>query len=271
MGGRRKTDSELLETSVRASPSASSRARADLEYYLQIRDAKLARQRAKYHENPGPTNERSLANYRANRTQVLPRMRARVKRVRSELISLLGEVCAFCGEQDASVLRVDHKAPILRRGRQVSGTTMGGILAALKKGTENPFNLQLLCANCHNRKTRTERLSLFHHAEGFEYKARKSNARVWNELRKVLGDTCAHCGERDPAVLVVDHVVARGGRWSSPRDTGPTSTLAAIRAGRVSPSALQILCCNCHARKTAAESRMRSSAAGLPARATNPT
>jgi 5-methylcytosine-specific restriction endonuclease McrA len=76
----------------------------------------------------------------------------RTANARARLLKILGPFCAFCGETDDVLLEIDHKAPI--RSRERRGPVP--ILLALRTGRENPFNLQVLCANCHTRKTKTE-------------------------------------------------------------------------------------------------------------------
>jgi 5-methylcytosine-specific restriction endonuclease McrA len=85
---------------------------------------------------------------------------------RARLFEMLGPFCDFCGESDLVVLTIDHKVPVRHPGRR--GPSAHSILAALRAGRENPFNLHVLCANCHQRKTTTERLpqALIARAEG---------------------------------------------------------------------------------------------------------
>ena len=62
---------------------------------------------------------------------------------------LLGGKCALCGETDLEILEFDHIVPYQPRER--TGVTITRIL----KGDTD--NVQLLCANCHLRKSKTER------------------------------------------------------------------------------------------------------------------
>lgn len=237
MGRARKSDSDLLRTSVRAT-SESARSRSDLDYYVRTRERKLAHQRELY---------------RANRVANIRRAQKHNDLAWRILSELIGDQCVVCGEADPIVLNVDHKAPLLRAGRRATSGPASSILVRLRDGRENPFNLQVLCANCHARKTAAERRYLFPNPVGRESTHRKSLTKVRAKLHDALGGVCSFCGESDATVLVVDHKISRGGRSNDKRDTGPSSTLAALRNGRESPFSLQLLCANCHARKTAME------------------
>lgn len=75
---------------------------------------------------------------------------------RQKLLDLLGPFCGFCGETDKAVLQFDHKIPMMYPpGKRP--TNPGVLLKAIENGTESPFNLHVLCANCHMRKTGIER------------------------------------------------------------------------------------------------------------------
>lgn len=69
------------------------------------------------------------------------------KKLRSELIKLLGGKCVVCGETNEDFLEFDHIKPL--RGKR-----RGNILMEVKN---NPELFQLLCANHHRRKTSNER------------------------------------------------------------------------------------------------------------------
>jgi 5-methylcytosine-specific restriction endonuclease McrA len=68
---------------------------------------------------------------------------------------ILGNKCVYCGEKDKWVLEIDHIKPIRRA---IRGSFVGKTLyrAILNGKTEN---LQLLCANCHKRKTILEQMN----------------------------------------------------------------------------------------------------------------
>jgi len=72
-----------------------------------------------------------------------------------ELLEMLGPFCNLCGESDPSVLQFDHIAPLYKHER----SRTSDLLALLRSGEESPFNLQVLCANCHARKTNQDRIN----------------------------------------------------------------------------------------------------------------
>jgi 5-methylcytosine-specific restriction endonuclease McrA len=74
---------------------------------------------------------------------------------KEKLLALFGPFCSLCGESDEAVLMVDHVCPIRApRGGQAIGPSP--TLGRLGSGKESPFNIQILCANCHMRKTRVD-------------------------------------------------------------------------------------------------------------------
>jgi 5-methylcytosine-specific restriction endonuclease McrA len=90
----------------------------------------------------------------------------RNERIKARLLVSLGTFCVFCGETDPVVLEVDHIIPHPR----VQGLRKGFpvLLAQLRREDESPFNLQVICANCHARKTKMERVA------GYGFPARQS-------------------------------------------------------------------------------------------------
>lgn len=68
---------------------------------------------------------------------------------RRHAIYLLGGCCVMCGEADLIVLQIDHIKPVGRvNGRRVESTQ-----GAVKSVIDGKPGYQLLCANCHVRKT----------------------------------------------------------------------------------------------------------------------
>ncbi len=85
------------------------------------------------------------------------RKRERYERVRESLLEVLGPFCKLCGETDTGVLVFDHTAPIGHKSHRYAYGNAERLKLNLLRGKENPFNLQVLCANDHTRKTRDER------------------------------------------------------------------------------------------------------------------
>lgn len=79
---------------------------------------------------------------------------------RSQAVIMLGGECAKCG-YNASIyaLDIDHVTPHLKGIKKYANG--GGLARAIAKGYISTDGLQLLCANCHAIKTRTEDKKLF--------------------------------------------------------------------------------------------------------------
>lgn len=71
---------------------------------------------------------------------------------REQAIALLGGECVVCGMDDHDVLEFDHIAPLLRRttGIKGKGDTANNVI----RDEDRLTNFQLLCSNCHTKKTR---------------------------------------------------------------------------------------------------------------------
>lgn len=68
---------------------------------------------------------------------------------------MLGGACVVCGEEDVSVLQFDH----IRGDGHCEGVGRAGLYAVrwvLAHPAEASVKYQLLCANCHMRKTAKE-------------------------------------------------------------------------------------------------------------------
>jgi len=129
------------------------------ECYYEKRKERY-RQDSKFREI---SKERSKIYWRKNREKCLQKYKEwyrknwdklRLQRVtkinleRESLIKMLGGKCKVCSIKDFIVLEFDHIKPILNAERNFSN-----ILREVKK---YPEKFQLLCANCHRRKTLNE-------------------------------------------------------------------------------------------------------------------
>jgi 5-methylcytosine-specific restriction endonuclease McrA len=116
-------------------------------WYQKLSDSRrrvvIARS-AKWRRN-NPQRELSMARIRGRRY---------LARRRITLLELLGAFCRFCGETDDAVLVFDHIIPV---GHKARGVRAGSdLLCLMRRGLLSPFSIQVLCANCHARKTRME-------------------------------------------------------------------------------------------------------------------
>lgn len=86
------------------------------------------------------------------------------KKKRLEAINKMGGECINCGIDDADVLEFDHIVPVLRR---TNGVTTRGDSWKQVLAHPNPDEIfQLLCANCHTKKTRFNKEHCLPEAKG---------------------------------------------------------------------------------------------------------
>jgi hypothetical protein len=78
------------------------------------------------------------------------------QRVRAKALSLLGGRCVVCGEDDPTVLDIDHKLGGGTQERR-AGRHHRQLWRALINGTEDVKLYQILCANDHRRKDASKR------------------------------------------------------------------------------------------------------------------
>ena len=86
------------------------------------------------------------------------------KKKRLEAISKMGGHCINCGIDDADVLEFDHIVPVLRRTNGV--TTRGDSWKQVLAHPKPDEIFQLLCANCHTKKTRLNKEHTLPDAKG---------------------------------------------------------------------------------------------------------
>lgn len=91
-----------------------------------------------------------------------------------------------------------------------------------------------------------------------EVKQRQHRRDRFRALR-AIGGKCVHCGISDPLVLQFDHINGQGdarrrreGRIRGSKGSS-RSLICQILYGGIDRSTLQVLCANCHSRKTYAE------------------
>lgn len=73
------------------------------------------------------------------------------KKQRESAIQILGGACKVCGMDDQDVLEFDHILPLLRRS---SGHKIRDVYKEVLRHPSPQDDFQLLCANCHTKKTR---------------------------------------------------------------------------------------------------------------------
>lgn len=108
------------------------------------------------------SHRKEYAEYREkNRSKIADRQMLYNASNKEQLLRLLGSSCAVCGESDPIVLQVDHIKPLLRAKREGSQGGFATIMMKIRTGKEDRSNLQVLCANCHARKTSRERQTVW--------------------------------------------------------------------------------------------------------------
>jgi hypothetical protein len=152
-----------------------------------------------------------------------------------------------CGLADPAVLEFDHVGPkTMEVGKLVREAYR------LERVVAEIANCELVCANCHRRRTRRRarswRTDPDWSAEADPRPLRRRNLLfIANYLRTA---PCVDCGEDDHAVLDFDHVgVKRGGVVElAYREYSIASLQREI-------AACQIRCANCHRRRTIIQQR----------------
>lgn len=76
---------------------------------------------------------------------------------RLALVSIMGGKCVICGIDDVNVLDIDHVNGDGRDERSIYGDSREVCFYYLKNPDKIPGRIQLLCKNCHYRKTHKER------------------------------------------------------------------------------------------------------------------
>ena len=179
---------------------------------------------------------------------------------RPVVLWFLGSFCVKCGQSDASVLHVDHIAggahKLRKAGKLNERTTANYNLIAKHPGRARR-ELQLLCANCNwVKRWESKELARKKTPNLFEAKvidSKRDHARkIRSRLLAAMGNACADCGFSDFRALHVHH---RNGDGNVERkeigQNRPERFLRMIAANKEDFfSRYELLCANCHERKT---------------------
>lgn len=180
---------------------------------------------------------------RENRAAVRLSHRRRNQLLKEKVVAALGGKCS-CGEERLEALTVDHVNGDGHEHRE--GKTGYAVLRGILK--ESPLNAdryQVMCWNCHLKKTVA---SLRKEEVG---KAAKSIRKLKDEVVSGYGGKCSSCGFQDRDCLTLDHV-AGGGREERESRSGRLAAWYAARDGGF-PPAYQVLCATCNAIKSLKE------------------
>jgi hypothetical protein len=165
---------------------------------------------------------------------------------RAYLVKLLEMgTCADCGLADPAVLEFDHIGP--KRMEVGKLVREGNRLAHIKVEIAN---CELVCANCHRRRTaRRVRSWRVDPAWRSSLSTRPSRRRNILHLLEYLQRTpCVDCGEADPVVLDFDHIgLKRSGVVQlAARECSIANLECEI-------AECEVRCANCHRRRTIVE------------------
>jgi 5-methylcytosine-specific restriction endonuclease McrA len=151
--------------------------------------------------------------------------------------------CTDCGVTDPAVLEFDHIGPkTMEVGKLVRESYR------LQRVAAEIANCELVCANCHRRRTRRRarswRTDPDWRAEADSRPLRRRNLRFIADY--LQSARCVDCGEDDPVVLDFDHVgVKRAGVVHLAYREHSIASLEREIAE------CEVRCANCHRRRTA--------------------
>jgi hypothetical protein len=183
--------------------------------------------------------------HRRQTNQALKKRRAAA---RIYLIAILRSGrCADCGLADPAVLEFDHVGP---KRTEVGKLVREGY--RLERIKEEIANCELVCANCHRRRT-AERCRSWRVAAAWRSSVCTRPLRRRNLLfllEYLLEHPCVACGESDPVVLDFHHV---GEKIAGVVQLAGRECAIAVLEKEI--SACQVQCANCHRRHTIVEQR----------------
>lgn len=152
--------------------------------------------------------------------------------------------CADCGETEVFVLEFDHVA---EKTSSVALLLAGA--AKLSKLRDEVAKCQVVCVNCHRRRTATR--AGYFRATGVPPASWNAAQRRNNELlvETLRRSGCIDCGERDAVVLDFDHRSDKRGMVTKLAMGCSTETL------HIEIQKCDVRCANCHRLRTLASGR----------------
>jgi 5-methylcytosine-specific restriction endonuclease McrA len=99
------------------------------------------------HKRRTMASQMTFANTPANRHR---------RRKRLEALNLLGGACVSCGNTETVVLEIDHREPVLTGSHRRTMSGSESPYQELKSVFLEPEKFQILCATCHELKTKKE-------------------------------------------------------------------------------------------------------------------
>ena len=165
---------------------------------------------------------------------------------RAHVIEILRSgACTDCGLQDPAVLEFDHVGPKV--------TEVGKLVREayrLERIKAEIANCELVCANCHRRRT-ARRIRSWRVDPDWRgaQSTRPSRRRNLLYLLGYLRETpCVDCGEQDPVVLDFDHIGVK--RSGVVQLAGRECSIPNLER---EIAECEVRCANCHRRRTIVE------------------
>lgn len=168
------------------------------------------------------------------------------RRVRAHefvLAHLRTHPCVDCGETDVVVLEFDHVG--------IKATEVGRLVGSSTRVDRIEVeiaNCQVVCCNCHRRRTYLRRGASRTPESASSIKNWKVRRNVQWMYEYLERSSCATCGLTDPLVLEFDHISNK--RRNVTQMAWTEYGMAALEA---EVSKCVVLCANCHRRKTSAD------------------
>jgi hypothetical protein len=161
-----------------------------------------------YIENKDRLGEYYKEYQAKNRNKIAEYGRERLRLLKEEMFSVIGNKCCECGELNKSFLTLDH----IKGGGRKECKEKGGLPGIIKhlKGLGWPKNYieenyQILCYN-HNCGRRRE--YLIAPLEGLTNQQKRAK-KLWQEAFNFFGP-CERCGITDLRFLTIDHINGNG-------------------------------------------------------------
>jgi hypothetical protein len=133
-----------------------------------------------------------------NKDKIAEYGRERLRLLKEEMFSVIGDKCCECGEMDKSFLTLDHKNGGGRAEREEKGGPIGIIKHLKESGWPEDYikeNYQILCY-------------LIDSSENLTYPQKKAKE-LWKEAFDFFGP-CEKCGITDLRFLTIDHINGNG-------------------------------------------------------------
>lgn len=182
-----------------------------------------------YLKNRSGYLERASLHYRKNKETILQYVVDWQRRRRLDTIMMFGGECQACGYNERPhILEFDHVKPIKKERPK------GRSFFEVRK---RPALFQLLCPNCHLKKTVVELRKKEAGAVALKARIKRLNTVI------KFGGKCGDCGFDDVNCLEFDHVIPR-------HKSGRRRTMRNDHEARLHPERFQLLCATCHRIKT---------------------